>query len=172
MGLVIGCYSSGDRTFCTKYDVLINDEYYGRSVLIKLEKGSFFHIHEIPSDCTAASLDTEILNFDSFVKCLPMIIEYLSYNGRISCFFSRKVKKGDINDCLEKLKPFPIMGLHLHKSNRDPEVETYMLTGILKVPNPHINNYTKWAGEFNTEHDHLNTDKFNSINTEFGLSTL
>lgn len=172
MGLVIGCYSSGDRAFCTKYDVSIIDCDYGSSVQVNVNGSTFFYIHKIPSDCTAASLDTECLKFDNFVKCLPMIIEYLSYNGRISCFFSRKVKKEDINECLEKLKPFPIMGLHLHKSNRDPEIETYMLTGILKVPNPHINNYSKWDGNWQLYHDHLNKDKLNSINSEFALPTI
>jgi len=95
----------------------------------------------------------------------------MSINARISCFFSLKKRKSHIELFLKELKKFPIAGLHLQKSNREPESDYYMITGILKVPSPIITNYDVWGSEYPEKHNNNNTKKINEINAEFGLQT-
>lgn len=173
MGLPIGCYQQADQVFGEKHGLKLRVVHENRSVQItSVDNPIVILLSGINGDCTAASLNTEGCNWTNLLKYLPCLIEYLSLNGRISCFFSRKVREADIKDCLVALKKFPFMGLHVQKSNRDPEIETYMLTGILKVPNPHINNYSKWDGREYPKHSHLDVTKFNEVNQKYNLPTL
>lgn len=173
MGLPIGCYQKADQVFGEKHGLNLNVVNQGRSVEMWSTNGcTFILLSEIPGDCTAASLNTEGCNWTNLLKYLPCLIEYLSLNGRISCFFSRKVCGADVENCLVALKKFPFMGLHVQKSNRDPDKDTYMITGLLKVPNPYINNYTKWEGDEYPKHSHLDVTKFNEVNQKYNLPTL
>lgn len=173
MGLPIGCYNAADQAFGEKHGLKLKVVNEGRSVEIwDASGGTFILLSGINGDCTAASLNTEGCNWTNLLKYLPCLIEYLSFNGRISCFFSRKVHEADIEDCLVALKKFPFMGLHVQKSNRDPDKDTYMITGLLKVPNPYINNYTKWDGREYPKHSHLDVTKFNEVNQKYNLPTL
>lgn len=173
MGLPIGCYNTADQAFGEKHGLklkVIND---GKSVEFRSSIDiAFILLSEINGDCTAASLHTEGCTWTNLLKYLPCLIEYLSLNGRISCFFSRKVREADVEDCLVALKKFPFMGLHVQKSNRDPDKDTYMITGLLKVPNPYINCYAKWNGEDYSHHNHLDSSKFNEVNQKYNLPTL
>lgn len=173
MGLPIGCYQQADKLFGENHGLHLKIVNEGNSVEIR-DAGSFAYIllSGINGDCTAASLNTEGCDWTNLLKYLPSIIEYLSLNGRISCFFSRKVREADVEDCLVALKKFPFMGLHVQKSNRDPDKDTYMITGLLKVPNPYINNYTKWNGREYPKHSHLDVTKFNEVNQKYNLPTL
>ena len=173
MGLPIGCYDAADTVFGKKHGLKLEVINEGRSVEIRGDDGgTFILLSRINGDCTAASLNTEGCTWTNLLKYLPSIIEYLSLNGRISCFFSRKVYETDVEDCLVALKKFPFMGLHVQKSNRDPDKDTYMITGLLKVPNPYINNYTKWDGRKYPKHSHLDVTKFNEVNQKYNLPTL
>ena len=169
----MGCYQQADKVFGEDHGLNLKVVNEGRSVEIWDDgTGTLILLSEIKGDCTAASLNTEGCTWTNLLKYLPCLIEYLSFNGRISCFFSRKVHVDDIEKCLNDLKQFPFMGLHVQKSNRDPEKDTYMITGILKVPNPFINSYTKWDGTAYPNHNHLDTTKFNELNQKYNLPTL
>lgn len=173
MGLPIGCYQQADQVFGEKHGLKLRVVHEYRSVQItSVDNPIVILLSEINGDCTAASLNTEDCNWTNLLKYLPCLIEYLSLNGRISCFFSRKVREADIKDCLVALKKFPFMGLHVQKSNRDPDKDTYMITGLLKVPNPYINNYNKWDGHEDPNHSHLDVTKFNEVNQKYNLPTL
>ena len=173
MGLPIGCYQKADQVFGENHGLKLRVSYEGRSVEILDASGeTFILLSGINGDCTAASLNTDGCTWTNLLKYLPCLIEYLSLNGRISCFFSRKVHEADIKDCLVALKKFPFMGLHVQKSNRDPDKDTYMITGLLKVPNPYINKYTKWDGREYPKHSHLDVTKFNEVNQKYNLPTL
>lgn len=173
MGLIVGCYTCGDKVFEKKYKVTIEQCDHGRSThILDPNTGTVLLLSGINGDCTAASLNSEHCEFQLFIEKIPMLLEYLSLNARISCFFSRNVHKEQLESALEKLKQFPIMGLHVQKSNRDPYKATYMITGLLKVPNPYINNYNKWGGEDYSHHNHLDSSKFNEVNQNYNLPTL
>lgn len=180
MGMRIGCMKSGDAAFETKHNVIIKDvsedKFSGNNIRIFFQEAYieslFFELCRVKGDCTAASLWSECVDKDSFFKYLPIVLEYLSVNARISCFFSRKVDKKDIPYWLNELKKFHISGLHLQKSNRDPESNCYIITGIFKIPNPVINSYDKWSGQPYDDHNHFDVTKFNQINSEFNLPTL
>lgn len=173
MGLPIGCYNQADQVFGEKHGLRLMVVDNGKSVEIyRASGGPYILLSGINGDCTAASLNTEACSWTNLLKYLPCLIEYLSLNGRISCFFSRKVREADVEDCLVALKKFPFMGLHVQKSNRDPDKDTYMITGLLKVPNPYINNYDKWNGREYPKHSHLDVTKFNEVNQKYNLPTL
>ena len=173
MGLSVGCYQQADQVFGEKHGLKLRVIYENRSVQItSVDNPIVILLSEIDGDCTAASLNTEGCTWTNLLKYLPCLIEYLSLNGRISCFFSRKVHEAGIKDCLVALKKFPFMGLHVQKSNRNPDTDTYMITGLLKIPNPYINNYNKWGGEDYSHHNHLDSSKFNEVNQKYNLPTL
>lgn len=172
MGLPIGCYNSADRVFERQHNVKIRTFLEDKLVTFTDADSCVITLTHVTGDCTAAILHGEHCVWEALIKHIPMLLEYLSYNARISCFFSRKVHVDDIEKCLKDLKQFPFMGLHVQKSNRDPEKDTYMITGILKVPNPRIKNYTKWDGTAYPNHNHLDTTKFNELNQKYNLPTL
>ena len=122
-------------------------------------------------DCTACNLYTENLTTQNLNKTFTIIQNYMSINARISCFFSLKIPHTQIAEWIKELKQFPIAGLHLQKSNREPTSNMYMLSGILKVPNPVINTYNSHNANFPTDHNNNDLSKINSINLDFKLQT-
>ena len=95
----------------------------------------------------------------------------MSINGRISCTFSLKKEKSKLKDWIKELQKFPIAGLHVQKSNREPESNMYMISGILKVPSPIINSYVAYNIEYPNEHNNNDVTSINALNAELGLQT-
>ena len=131
-----------------------------------------FQIDEILGDCTACTVVLEYTPKKDFEKVFKILHEYMSMNARISCFFSKKIYRSEIEGWIEEFKKFPVVGLHLQKSNREPEKDTYMLSGILKVSSPIITDYTKWDKEYPEGHNNNDLEKINELNAKFGLQTL
>lgn len=171
MGLAQGCYSNADTCFAQKWKLTTCTK-DGNSMLLRGDwYSAVIQLTNIPGDCTACTLYSEFLKPEEVEKIFQMIQEYMSMNARISCFFSKKIYKNQINTWLKELQKFPIAGLHLQKSNREPGSDMYMLSGILKVPNPLINSYTAHNGVYPDTHNHNDVTKLNDINKQFNLPT-
>lgn len=172
MGLEYGCTREGDKAFQDKYKLYYLSSDSTKQIIMRIDQRSHtFVVSTLPGDCTAASIEMENSLLEQIDKIFSILQEYLSINGRISCFFSKKVHEASIPDWLATFKKFPIAGLHIHKSNRNPDQDTYMITGILKVPNPIINDYSKWTHSAPYEHNHNDVTKLNDINQQFNLPT-
>lgn len=172
MGLEYGCTRDGDKAFQANNKLNYISSESCKQIIMRIDSRSpTFVVSALPGDCTAASLEMEGIPLESIDKLFSILQEYLSINGRISCFFSKKVHETSIPDWLATLKKFPIAGLHIHKSNRNPNQDTYMITGILKVPNPIINDYAKWNPAVPYEYNHNDVTKLNDINQQFNLPT-
>jgi len=131
-----------------------------------------FQIDEVLEDCTACTVVLGWTNLTYFEQVFKILQEYMSMNARISCFFSKKIHSSEIEAWIKEFKKFPVVGLHLQKSNRNPEQDSYMLSGILKVPNPIVNTYDVWANEYPEGHNNNDLEKINELNAKFGLQTL
>jgi len=77
----------------------------------------------------------------------------------------------ELDAWIKELKKFPIAGLHIQKSNREPNSTKYMISGILKVLNPIINTYDNFTKEYPENHDNNYAEKVNQFNAKFGLQT-
>ena len=175
-----GCLTEVDNQFAKDHQCsIITRNTNGIShIIFKFETAHTFYSFELThmhGDCTACTLFMSNTHFANLENAFKVIQAYMSITGRISCMFSRKVYKNEISKYLELFKKFPIMGLHIHKSNRDPAHDTYMIEGILKCPLPIINtplnmnlNLYKNSKDF----DYHNTEKLNKINTEYKLQTV
>lgn len=174
MSLPYGCSSSADKHFAARYkqpQVYMSAEEI-KTVKIKIpESNCYICISSIYGDCTAAQVYLESLRIQHVATTFTAIQEYMSINARISCFFSLKKDMTELDDWIKELKKFPIAGLHIQKSNREPNSTKYMISGILKVLNPIINTYDTFNGVYPEDHDNNYAEKVNQFNAKFGLQT-
>ena len=175
MGLPYGCTHQADQLFKDKWNLT---ELCTSNKSIYFKGGPINKHHCTPSlsyingDCTACSLHSEFLTPEEVPQVFQMIQEYMSINARISCFFSKKISLKEAPQWIKQLQKFPIVGLHLQKSNREPDSSMYMLSGILKVTNPFVNTYLSYNLKYPTNHNNNDTSKYNELNSTFKLQTL
>ena len=176
MGLSSGCTKVADELFAKRYNKeaptfnLINNS-LGSAILSIDGIDTRMDLTYLRGDCTSCTAYLEYLRLSEVSKMFTVIQEYMSINGRISCTFSLKKNKSALKDWIEELKKFPIAGLHVQKSNREPESDMYMISGILKVPSPIINNYTAHNKEYPKNHNNNDVTSINALNAELGLQT-
>lgn len=137
----------------------------------QFKQGSFV-LTEMYGDCTAATLYTQGSDSDWYLKNLPVIIEFLSLNGRISCLFTFRTFHKDVQKTKEALSKYPIKGLHIQRSNRDNK-GFFQVTGILKVPSPYVKHQYRRHGEDCALIDHKHDDwtVVEADNKLYGFST-
>jgi len=174
MGLPYGCSSSADKHFAARYEQpqLYEGTNNVKTITMKIpESNNHFRITSVYGDCTAAQVYLELLRIEHVATVFTAIQEYMSINARISCFFSLKKDMNELDDWIKELKKFPIAGLHIQKSNREPNSTKYMISGILKVLNPIINTYDIFTEKYPEDHDNNYAEKVNQVNAKFGLPT-
>lgn len=176
MGLSSGCTTKADEFFAKRHtqhmnSVTIHQHTMGSAIVTIDGCSTRMDLTYLRGDCTACTAHLVYLQVDELPIMFTAIQEYMSINGRISCFFSLKKRKDTLKDWIKQIKKFPVAGLHIQKSNREPENNMYMLTGILKVPNPIITNYTAYNEKYPEKHNNNITTEINALNKEFGLQT-
>ena len=177
MGLSHGCTKRADELFAKRHTtqmgvVVIRQTSHDTAMLtIDGVEHTRLDLTYLRGDCTACTAFLEYLQVDALPKMFTAIQEYMSINGRISCFFSLKKPKNSLKDWIDQIKKFPVAGLHIQKSNREPDSNMYMLTGILKVPSPIINSYAAHNEEYPKNHNNNDVTNINVLNAEFGLQT-
>ena len=143
MGLSSGCTKVADELFAKRHNkeaptINLIHQSLGIAILTIDGVDTRMDLAYVRGDCTSCTAHLEYLKLNEVSKMFTVIQEYMSINGRISCVFSLKKKKSSLKDWITELKKFPIAGLHVQKSNREPDSDMYMISGILKVPNPII----------------------------------
>lgn len=175
MSLPYGCSSSADTHFAARYKQtqLYESTDNFKIITIKIpENNNYFCISSVYGDCTAAQVYLEYIQLENVATIFTAIQEYMSINARISCFFSLKKDMNKLDAWIKELKKFPIAGLHIQKSNREPNSTKYMISGILKVLNPIVNTYDTFNGVYPEYHNNNNyAEKVNQFNAKFGLQT-
>jgi len=174
MSLPYGCSSLADQHFAARYKQtqLYEATNNFKTITMKIpESNDRFCIASVYGDCTAAQAYLESLQLENVATVFTAIQEYMSINARISCFFSLKKDMNVLNDWIKELKKFPIAGLHIQKSNREPNSTKYMISGILKVLNPIVNTYDTFTKKYPEDHDNNYAEKVNQFNAKFGLQT-
>lgn len=173
MGLEYGCNLTADEAFGDRHKLKVIVADGNKAVHFRRDNWNIRpSIHYMMGDCTASTLYCECHTPKEIGEFFPIIQEYMSMNARISAFFTLKIQKSKIQSYLDVLSKFPIAGLHLQKSNREPESNYYMLSGILKVPTPLINKYHTFSElDYPVDHNHLDVTKINQINSEYKLQT-
>ena len=136
MGLAHGTDQSFDKAFAEATGSVIVQ--MGEKVVFSKKGFPSVSIYPVYGDCTAASIYTQSQHSEGFYEVLPNIIKYLSANGRISVFFSRKVYINYIERELGMLKKFHLSSLDIQYSNRCTGREAVMISGLLKIPNPYV----------------------------------
>jgi len=174
MGLPYGCNSTADDLFAKRHST--DKIYVGKLesvyTIMPLPKSNFrVDLTSVRGDCTACTAYLEYLQLKEVNKAFNIIQEYMSINARISCLFTIKQSLSVLPEWIKELKKFPIAGLHVQKSNREPTSDMYMITGILKVPNPIINTYKTFNTTYPTNHNNNDITKLNSINSSLNLET-
>lgn len=174
MGLLYGCSSSADKHFAARYKQtqLYEAGNNFKTVMMKIpESNDRFCITSIYGDCTGAQAYLEYLQLKNVATIFTAIQEYMSINARISCFFSLKKDIKELDAWIKELKKFPIAGLHIQKSNREPDSIKYMISGILKVLSPLVNTYTVFSAAYPESHNNNDATKINQLNSKHGLQT-
>ena len=176
MGLMYGCTKVADNLFAKRYNkeaptINIINPCINSTLLTIDGIDTRMDLTNIRGDCTSCTAYLDCLQVHEVSKMFTVIQEYMSINGRISCTFSLKKEKSKLKDWIKELQKFPIAGLHVQKSNREPESNMYMISGILKVPNPIINSYDSYNTEYPKEHNNNNVTAINALNAELGLQT-
>jgi len=176
MGLSSGCTKVADELFAKRYNkeaptVNLITQSLGSAILTIDGVGTRMDLTYLRGDCTSCTAYLEYLQLHEVSKMFTAIQEYMSINGRISCTFSLKKEKSKLKNWITKLKKFPIAGLHVQKSNREPDSNMYMISGILKVSSPIINSYDSYNTEYPKEHNNNNVTAINALNAELGLQT-
>lgn len=174
MGLPHGCTKTADDLFAKRHgaeQVYIQSNSISGVVMRVKDVGCHMDLTYMRGDCTACTAHLECLQLADIPKMFTIIQEYMSINARISCMFTLKKSIKVLPEWIAALQKFPIAGLHLQKSNREPDSQYYMISGILKVPNPVINTYQAHDKEFPAGHNNNDLTKLNEINKLFGLPT-
>ena len=174
MSLPHGCSKVADKHFAARYK---QTQVYETTNTIKTvtmripESGCHFCISSIHGDCTAAQAYLECLQIEHVATMFTALQEYMSINARISCLFTLKKDITELDEWIKELKKFPIAGLHIQKSNREPDNTKYMISGILKVLNPIVNTYTSFREAYPEDHNNNDATKINQLNSKYGLQT-
>ena len=174
MGLSSGCTKRADELFAKRYNttyINLISTTLGSALLTIDGIDTRMDLTYIRGDCTSCTAYLEYLQVQEVSKMFTVIQEYMSINGRISCTFSLKKENSKLKDWIAELKKFPIAGLHVQKSNREPDSNMYMISGILKVPNPIINSYDAYNKEYPKKHNNNDVTAINALNAELGLQT-
>ena len=176
MGLSSGCTKVADELFAKRYNkeassIYLINQSLGSALLTIDDIGIRMDLTYLRGDCTSCTAYLDFLKLNEVAKMFTAIQEYMSINGRISCTFSLKKQKSKLPEWIAELKKFPIAGLHVQKSNREPDSEMYMISGILKVPNPIINSYDSYNTEYPKNHNNNDVTAINALNAELGLQT-
>lgn len=174
MSLPHGCNSIADKHFATRYKQtqVYESTNNTKTVTMKIPESNFpFCISSIYGDCTAAQAYLEFLQIEHVATMFTALQEYMSINARISCLFTLKKDIKELDAWIKELKKFPIAGLHIQKSNREPDSTKYMISGILKVLNPIVNTYTVYTEAYPEKHDNNYAENVNQLNAKFGLQT-
>ena len=174
MSLPYGCNTVADKHFAARYKQTQVHEYTytTKTVAMKIPNSNCnFFISSVYGDCTAAQAYLEGLQLENVNVMFTALQEYMSINARISCFFSLKKDMNELDDWIKELKKFPIAGLHIQKSNREPNSTKYMISGILKVLNPIVNTYTAFSAAYPESHNNNDATKINPLNSKYGLQT-
>lgn len=176
MGLSSGCTQVADELFAKRYNkeaptINLIKHSLGIALLSIDGVDTRMDLTYLRGDCTSCTAYLDYLKLNEVSKMFTVIQEYMSINGRISCTFSLKKKKSVLKDWITELKKFPIAGLHVQKSNREPDSDMYMISGILKVPNPIVNTYDAYNTEYPKNHNNNDVTHINALNAELGLQT-
>ena len=174
MGLSYGCSTTADKLFAKRHkaDTIHIDKIETRYTIMPLPKSNFrVDLASVRGDCTACTAYLEYLQLKEVQQAFTIIQEYMSINARISCLFTIKQSLSVLPEWIKELKKFPIAGLHVQKSNREPTSEMYMITGILKVPNPIVNAYITFNTQYPKNHNNNDVTKLNDINASLKLET-
>lgn len=106
--------------------------------------GDQFILTRIAGDCTACVLAMDNMKLTNIHINFKNVQNLMSVSGRINAFFSKTIySKDNVQAWIDKLKNFNVVGLNVQKSNRDPEKDWWQISGILKCPNPVVNDYTQ-----------------------------
>lgn len=166
MGLESGTCVKFDDEFGKKFGIKVQNM-TGR---VSLCGSAVIQVSPVYGDCTAATMYTGMCAPKQFHEMLPKVLAYLSCQGRISVFFSRKVHSNQLDKEIELLRRYHISGLNVQKSNRR-SFEAYMVSGLLKITSPYIHyTYDEMAGGCPDEvlkHDHFNRVNFDEINRKY-----
>jgi len=149
---------------------IISDLNYGQ-----LHITGLFSLTSISGDCTACVISMENISLTNINANFKIATDIMSLSGRINAFFSKTIYgKDTVDPWIKKFKQFNVVGLNVQKSNRDPYRDWWQISGILKCPNPIINDYTsleslpeKWS-----EHKSNDVTKFNVQATLYKLPKL
>lgn len=132
-------------------------------------------LSKIDDDCTACVVQMEQITLQTLEKSFKDIQSIMSISGRINAFFSKRIDQpAKIPEWIAELKKLNVVGLSVQKSNRDPHMPWYTISGILKCPNPFIKDYTsldKLPTEWKT-HNTQDVTNYNKIATLYKLSKL
>jgi hypothetical protein len=174
MGLSYGCNLTADELFAKRHKIteICIGTMETKYIIMPLPKSDLrIVLSNVHGDCTACTAHLEYLQLNEVNKVFTIIQEYISINARISCLFTIKKNLSAVQEWIKELKKFSIAGLHIQKSNREPTSDMYMITGILKVPNPIINTYKTFNTTYPTNHNNNDITKLNSINSSLNLET-
>ena len=174
MGLSYGCNTTADKLFAKRHkaDTIYIHKIETLYTIMPLPISNFrIDLTAVRGDCTACTAYLEYLQLKEVQQVFTIIQEYMSINARISCLFTIKKNRLLLPEWIKELKKFPIAGLHVQKSNREPTSEMYMITGILKVPNPIIKEYKTFDKEYPEKHNNNDVTKLNDINASLNLET-
>jgi hypothetical protein len=123
---------------------------------------------KIAGDCTACVIAMSGISLTNITKEFKKIQTLMSAAGRINGFFSKLcTSKPMLVEWLTALKKFNILGLNVQKSNRDPHMDWWQISGILKCPNPYTNTYSvlEHPTEAFKNHNHFDVTKYNETAT-------
>ncbi len=174
MGLSYGCNTTADKLFAKRHkaDTIYIHNIETQYTIMSLPISNFrIDLTAVRGDCTACTAYLECLQLKEVQQVFTIIQEYMSINARISCLFTIKKHRSLLPEWIKELKKFPIAGLHVQKSNREPTSEMYMITGILKVPNPVVNTYVSFDKGYPKNHNNNDVTKLNDINASLNLET-
>lgn len=155
MSLPYGATNKANEDLAAELGLLINLDNYN----LKLSNdGWYASVNEISGDCTACSIDTYGVNFADIPTVYGIVLKFMSINGRTSCFFSKFINETytvKVEDFIKSIQHLPIVGLHKFPSIRSgyKYSDQWMVSGILKCPNPQMKGYDKVA--FDPSHDFL-----------------
>lgn len=155
MSLPYGATNKANEDLAAELGLRINLDHY----TIQLRNDSWFaRVNEISGDCTACSINTDDVSLADIPTVYGIVLKFMSLNGRTSCFFSRfiiETDSGKVEEFIKSIQHLPIVGLHKFPSIRSGAKcnDRWMVSGILKCPNPQMKGYDKVA--FDPSHDFL-----------------
>lgn len=132
---------------------------------------SLIHVYPMNGDCTAAYINTGGCDNESLDAIFPVLQEYLSLNARINCFATRIVGgEQQARYFIKLLKKHKCKKISINIANRDNMADRFLISYNIKVPNPHITNYTIASAETVAKvQDYMDFTEYNQLQQRFGL---